>query len=165
MDSITWLGKGLPQLSSCGPIEVWTLALSFRASRSSFRNYQVAAPLKFRLGRHRPAGGCVLPQLSSCGPIEVTRAAKSRRGAGSFRNYQVAAPLKCRRPRGAARGTDAFRNYQVAAPLKYNTRAPWPVSARGLPQLSSCGPIEVRIVLGCAEHVAAPSATIKLRPH
>ena len=38
---------------------------------ASFRNYQVAAPLKQMV---RPDGAplwCVLPQLSSCGPIEA----------------------------------------------------------------------------------------------
>ena len=84
---------GIPQRTSCGPIEAW--ALAFRAfSVAAFRNEQVAAPLKRRDQQ-------ILP-LSP----------------GPFRNEQVAAPLK--RPLAyCVRGHDgAFRNEQVAAPLK-----------------------------------------------
>ena len=61
---------------------------------SSFRNYQVAAPLKLEeapvvLGVH-----LLLPQLSSCGPIEASRLSRAVKSVPSFRNYQVAAPLK-----------------------------------------------------------------------
>ena len=60
-----------PRLSSRGPIEVPFLAHRSIICRGSFRDYQVAAPLKL------------------FGP---RRGSRRLRG---FRDYQVAAPLKC----------------------------------------------------------------------
>ncbi len=62
----------------------------------SFRDYQVAAPLK-RLApvvAHSITG--VFPRLSSRGPIEAWKNNRERRKRSSFRDYQVAAPLKRR---------------------------------------------------------------------
>ena len=47
----------LPQLSSCGPIEARGRLLR-RTSRSAFRNYQVAAPLKRHRGRWARSAIC-----------------------------------------------------------------------------------------------------------
>ena len=83
---------GLPQLSSCGPIE----AVVFTAKTKTdfaFRNYQVAAPLKPIVDLPGLQAVC-LPQLSSCGPIEASVRITSDLGNKAFRNYQVAAPLK-----------------------------------------------------------------------
>ena len=106
----------------------------------SFRNYQVAAPLKLGFRAGRPCTGPRLPQLSSCGPIEAWDPAEPKAWTVSFRNYQVAAPLKpVLDGRGRIEGR-AFRNYQVAAPLKR------------------------RFGRACI-NTTKPSATIKLRPH
>ena len=155
----------LPQLSSCGPIEA--------------QSWFSASP---------PTSS--LPQLSSCGPIEaIVGGGARRRRQGPFRNCQVAAPLKPIRGRNDFQGSGAFRNCQVAAPLKLISRPIVRIGMRGLPQLSSCGPIEaIRNGLPCRlcgplpqlsscgpieatsrdsarRSAPAPSATVKLRPH
>ena len=154
---------GLPQLSSCGPIEA-IMPPSGKGRVFSFRNYQVAAPLKHpSKGRGSLFGGS-LPQLSSCGPIEASAEIGPACKWTPFRNYQVAAPLKPIQPALAHLFDDTFRNYQVAAPLKQNFVPPKIEVLCSLPQLSSCGPIEA-LPQSRARRGVPPSATIKLRPH
>ena len=157
--------RGLPQLSSCGPIEASFCGRRRRRLPRPFRNCQVAAPLKHTQGGLDAALG------------------------RTFRNCQVAAPLKLFKAyRGKKLGL-AFRNCQVAAPLKRHGARPCNVCPRRLPQLSSCGPIEARrgsyagrrrrpfrncqvaaplkprgAIRGCRGSTR-PSATVKLRPH
>ena len=86
---------------------------------ASFRNCQVAAPLKHFYVR--------------CVGVQVL----------AFRNCQVAAPLKQNLVFKQATQVFAFRNCQVAAPLKRVDHLNHACDL-GLPQLSSCGPIEAR---------------------
>ncbi len=60
----------------------------------SFRNCQVAAPLKHYPPRWGAGVMAGLPQLSSCGPIEARSVCARRQWGTTFRNCQVAAPLK-----------------------------------------------------------------------
>ena len=112
-------------------------------AKSTFRNEQVAAPLK---GGSNP----LLPIPRS-----------------TFRNEQVAAPLKAQH--GAfviLPCLPAFRNEQVAAPLKGRFACNTGGHARCFPQRTSCGPIEGwrNNMRGQAAEQAL-SATNKLRPH
>ena len=103
-------------------------ALSIRRRASSFRNYQVAAPLKpvvcpF-IKRHTD-----LPQLSSCGPIEA------------IVDTVVVGALPTILPQLSSCGP-----IEAASPIKRM------ISRKILPQLSSCGPIESPY-----SHAVAPS--------
>ena len=157
------LEPSLPQLSSCGPIEALANAYAAIALRS-FRNYQVAAPLKQEVLRATSIKQDILPQLSSCGPIEAAPVLQHRSPYQAFRNYQVAAPLKLGQGSARSSDTQTFRNYQVAAPLKHVFSFGFGCQY-GLPQLSSCGPIEAAGPAKSGWCPTAPSATIKLRPH
>ena len=87
--------RRLPQLSSCGPIEAQLAHVGYAAAIRTFRNCQVAAPLK--------------PNIIGDGDMD----------AAAFRNCQVAAPLKrLGHWTLTHRYRAAFRNCQVAAPLK-----------------------------------------------
>ena len=134
-------------------------------ARLTFRNCQVAAPLKLRLKAGQPPPRPGFPQLSSCGPIEATPRRRSKDTArrfpqlsscgpieawnrlgldaphSTFRNCQVAAPLKHICPARSGVELFPFRNCQVAAPLKPR-KARKSRKVRDFPQLSSCGPIE-----------------------
>ena len=61
---------------------------------TAFRNEQVAAPLKVPLEASVPPGGDRIPQRTSCGPIEGTHRPSVGSSHPPFRNEQVAAPLK-----------------------------------------------------------------------
>ena len=63
---------GFPQLSSCGPIEA-CYPWRHRHRIATFRNCQVAAPLKLTDRLIEVGGTFSFPQLSSCGPIEALR--------------------------------------------------------------------------------------------
>ena len=111
---------------------------------ATFRNCQVAAPLKRPRGRS-PARGRVLPQLSSCGPIEASLPVSSRRRALPFRNCQVAAPLKLGAPSRAPSSAEPLPQLSSCGPIEAR---PWCIAEKReklLPQLSSCGPIEARL--------------------
>ena len=161
------LGKDLPQLSSCGPIEAY-ITKSALLGQMAFRNYQVAAPLKRNL-RAPYKVVKYLPQLSSCGPIEAaacSRAARPRpslpqlSSCGPIEAHSVVAhvlaqgislpqlsscgPIEADGTGAQRRYGSAFRNYQVAAPLKPEGASDNSALSY-LPQLSSCGPIEASI--------------------
>ena len=135
--------------------------------RLTFRNCQVAAPLKPRpwiapRRLRRP-----LPQLSSCGPIEANTSMRMRRKAIRLPQLSSCGPIEaypphnrahrtCRLPQLSSCGpieaqahgrrpsqpSNAFRNCQVAAPLKPALGVRAAKALGHLPQLSSCGPIE-----------------------
>ena len=134
-------GASLPQLSSCGPIEAAGSVPAAALRRApSFRNYQVAAPLKHGKTLWARAG-YGLPQLSSCGPIEAMYAQAERGHWASLPQLSSCGPI------------EAF-GLGAGAP-----------GAATLPQLSSCGPIEAFVSASVNSPTSKPSATIKLRPH
>ena len=134
----------LPQLSSCGPIEAALGAPCRRGCRETFRNCQVAAPLKPGSADRRRADGMVLPQLSSCGPIEASLGEGRLFVIELLPQLSSCGPIEARTLGAHRRTSAAFRNCQVAAPLKPVGLPAWFIRAMALPQLSSCGPIEAR---------------------
>ena len=84
---------------------------------------------------------------------------------GPFRNCQVAAPLK--RPCPAVRVLHGHGLPQLSScgPIEAYYEFLEFSGASGLPQLSSCGPIEADTPLRWRDVYGPPSATVKLRPH
>ena len=135
------ISRPLPQLSSCGPIEAcWSRPwLPRRDGR--LPQLSSCGPIEAHARRQAGRWHGSLPQLSSCGPIEAAHSCgRPCHNYPSFRNCQVAAPLKLDVDGGEGVEGPPFRNCQVAAPLKL-------------------------IVGSGSARREQPSATVKLRPH
>ena len=89
---------GLPQLSSCGPIEAQILQALPGALPPAFRNCQVAAPLKPSSAEKPRACRRALPQLSSCGPIEAGRRRRVWPCAGCLPQLSSCGPIEASWP-------------------------------------------------------------------
>ena len=107
----------------------------------AFRNCQVAAPLKRRDLGPVPRDRRTLPQLSSCGPIEAVFTLSIVLAKTVLPQLSSCGPIEAVIAQKGDLGYGPFRNCQVAAPLK---REFW----------AAAGRFDV-----------APSATVKLRPH
>ena len=130
----------------------------------AFRNEQVAAPLKDP--RHDQCGlrSCRIPQRTSCGPIEGGWFTSATSFMASFRNEQVAAPLKEVCGMHADHQEEAFRNEQVAAPLKDRIRIDIERLADPFRNEQVAAPLKV-VHAVCGKGRSKHSATNKLRPH
>ena len=156
----------------------------------TFRNCQVAAPLKRVDKVVGPVRRVALPQLSSCGPIEACgNRPANRPWAPPFRNCQVAAPLKRGEAGRPCDGGQGLPQLSSCGPIEASAASWTPRSCPCLPQLSSCGPIEACPCAFCRRQIrrlpqlsscgpiearrtgrdflrrSYPSATVKLRPH
>ena len=109
----------------------------------TFRNEQVAAPLKGHADSYLAVEVTVFPQRTSCGPIEGSYTCDCYSSCEAFRNEQVAAPLKASSLIWISSCLMmSFRNEQVAAPLK-DLRGGYSGGGQiHFPQRTSCGPIE-----------------------
>ena len=140
--------------------------VQFILCRRSFRNCQVAAPLKLGTAAGGANAAGTLPQLSSCGPIEASlRRQGGKLARNAFRNCQVAAPLKHAVHRRHVRRRRTFRNCQVAAPLKqYGGRTARSIVA-AFRNCQVAAPLKRAARHGRVGPAPQPSATVKLRPH
>ena len=82
----------------------------------------------------------------------------------SFRNAEVAAPLKRHGLQVVSYRADAFRNAEVAAPLKLMRVWIPPLPGHAFRNAEVVAPLKRRVPAE-GRPDAAPSATLKLRPH
>ena len=165
------------------------MPFSSSMARRSFRNEQVAAPLKHCTTVSGYTGAQGIPQRTSCGPIEAPDHAGTPPPVMPFRNEQVAAPLKLVNPRSRSLHSLSFRNEQVAAPLKQRggkrpaaaggpfrneqVAAPLKRGRVGRPRRARppfrneqvAAPLKHHPPVFCVLHGLDHSATNKLRPH